>query len=201
MIAASAWLATRLPQVEFDIDDDGYVTSENPILPPVGEIIFGVIASGIVFIILVKFGGPAIKKFYAERTARIQSEMDTASAARAAAAEEAETIRANLGDIDAERQRLEADAVEQAERLLREGRAHIEEEIAELEARAEAEIASIAGRSGDELRGEITRFAASAVEAVVAESIDDDAHQRLIEDFISNVGSSGAGAAAARNGA
>lgn len=209
MIAAASTLATSAvvtvgrglaPGVEFDVDDQG-VTTKNPILPPIGEIILQTIAFAVIAALLWKFAGPAIKKYYASRTERIQREMDEAAAAKTEAEAEAARIRTSLGDIETEREQIRAEARAQAEVLITDGRARLDEEVAELEARAEAELASIAGRSGDELRGEITRHAARAVDVVVADSIDDDVHQRLIEDFISQVGSSGAGAAASRNGA
>lgn len=195
MIAnATAWAVTRglFPEVDFEIDDDGYVTSADPILPPLGEIILGFIASGLVFFALFKFAGPPIKKFYADRTARIQRELDEAAAARAAAEVEATQIRASLGDIEAERERLFADAATQAEALLRDGRARLDVEIAELEARAESELSTVASRSGDELRSEISRYAADAIDRIVIETLDDATQQQLIEDYISKVGASGA---------
>jgi F-type H+-transporting ATPase subunit b len=186
--AAARLTTSGFVQVEFDIDDDGYVTSYNPIMPPIGEVILQIIATGIIFFLLYKFGAPAIKKYYAERTARIQAELDGAAAARSSAEVEATEIRAALGDLGAEQARIEADASAQAEALLADGRARIDAEIAELEARAEAEIASIASRSGDELRGEIARQSARAVDRLVAESLDEGTQQALIEDFITRVG-------------
>lgn len=200
MIAAlTALVIGPLPQVDFDIDDDGYVTSANPIFPPLGEIILGFIATGLVTALLVKFAGPAIKRYYAGRTERIQRELDQAAEARAAAEVEAAEIRTSLGDIEAERARLVAEAAAQAEALLTDGRSQLQVEIADLEARADAEIATIASRSGDELRGEIMRHASRAIDRVVAESLDGALQQQLVEDFISRVG---AGAApATTNGA
>lgn len=179
-----------LPQVAWDVDDKG-VTSDGAILPPIGEIILQTIASVIIFGLLFKFAGPAIKKYYADRTARIQRELDEAAAAKDAAVGEAAQIRASLGDIASEKARLQSEAQEAANALLAEGRSRLLEEVAELEARAAAEIAGLASRSGDELRGEIARHASRAIDLVVAESITDSTHQQLIEDFIAKVGASG----------
>jgi F0F1-type ATP synthase membrane subunit b/b' len=62
--------------------------------------------------------------------------------------------------------------------------------MADIEAKANADIASASSRVNDELRAEITRLSAIAVERVVTQSLDDKARQNLIESFISNVGSS-----------
>ncbi|QRN79076.1 MAG: hypothetical protein JK586_11960, partial [Nocardiopsis sp. BM-2018] len=152
----------------------------------------------VIVFVIVKFGGPSIKKYYAGRTERIQREMDEGAAAKASAATEAERIRTSLGDIESERQQILTEARAQAEAVIIDGRSRLDDEIAELEARAAAEIASIADRSGDELRAQITRHANDSIDEVVARSLDDSLHQELIEDVIARVG---AAAPAAGNGA
>ncbi len=185
-----ALLAAKLPTAEFDIDDDGYVVSKHWLLPERAEIIWGGLASIIIFALLVKFAGPAISKGLAARSARIAKEIDEASAERSAAASEAERIRQALGDIESERARLLAEADAQAEALLTDGRARLAQEVMDAEARAEADIAMAASRAGDELRGEISRLAAAATERVVAETLDAGVQQDLIEAFIAKVGAS-----------
>lgn len=172
------------------IDSNGQITTENAWIPPIKELVIGSLASLIVFGLLFKLAGPAIKKSFADRTARIQTELDESAAAAAEAEAEAESIRAAKGDIDAERSRLYAEADTQAEALLTDGRARIDAEMVDLEASADAEIASAAGRSGDELRAEIARHSSNAIDRVVNGTLDDSAQQDLIESFISRVGAS-----------
>ncbi len=45
-------------------------------------------------------------------------------------------------------------------------------------------------RVNDELRAEIVRLSAAAVDYVVSGSLDDSVQQNLIEDFIARVGAS-----------
>lgn len=170
------------------------VASEDPtqthhwLLPETAEIIYGGIASVIVFSLLIKFAGPALKKGLAARTERIQKDLDAAAAAKSTAEADAARIRTALGDINSERSRLLAEADQQAAALLAEGRARISAEVADLEAKAEADIAASAARSGDELRAEISRLSSVAAERAVVATLDDKAKQDLIETFISNVG-------------
>ena len=63
-------------------------------------------------------------------------------------------------------------------------------EMVEVEAKAMADIANAAGRVGDELRAEISRLSAVAIESVVANTVTDSVRQDLIEGFISKVGAS-----------
>lgn len=158
--------------------------------PADAELIYGSIASILIFGALFKFAGPAIKKAMADRTARIQTELDESAAAKAEAEAEAAQIRQAAGDIDAERQRRFAEADAEAEQLLADGRARLEAEVAEIEARGEADIVTAAGRVGDELRAEISRLASAATDRMMADGLDDATQQELIEGFISKVGAS-----------
>ena len=160
------------------------------LFPADAELIYGTISSLLIFGVLWKFAGPPIRKAMADRTERIQNELDESATAKAEAEAEAAQIRQAAGDIDAERQRLFADADAQAEQLLADGRARLETEVAELEARADADIASAAGRAGDELRAEISRLASVATDQVMAGGLDANAQQQLIESFIQKVGAS-----------
>jgi len=81
-----------------------------------------------------------------------------------------------------------ADADTQAAALLEDGRARLTSEISELESRAEADLVAAESRSGDELRAEIARLSAAAVDHVVTGSLDAATQQQLIEDFIAGVG-------------
>lgn len=171
----------------YHYDDKGY-TSHHWLLPERGEIIYAGLASVIVIGLLVWKAGPMAKKGMAARTAKVQADLDASAAARTTAETEAAQIRQSLGNIEAERQRLLAEADTQAEALLADGRQRLDAEAADLEAKADAEISAAGSRSGDELRGEIARHAAAAAERVVAGSLDDETQQRMIEDFIAKVG-------------
>ena len=181
--------AARIAEESLHFDSKGPVT-HNWILPETAEIIFGGIASLIIFALLAKFAGPQIKKGLAARTARIQKELDSAATDKASAAQEAAAIRQAKGDIAAERSRILADAESQAASVLAEGRARLATELAELETKAQGEIAASANRVGDELRAEVARLSIAAVDHVVTGSLDTATQQELIENFIARVGAS-----------
>ena len=175
-------------EAHFDIDDDGYVTSSHWLWPEQAEIIYGGLASLIVIGLLVWKAGPLIKKALADRTARIQAELDASAKDRADAEAEAAHIRQALGDIDAERQRLLAEADAQAEALLTDGHGRLDAELAELEAKAEADIAAAATRSSDELRAEIARPRHGGRRSGRQPLARRRHAAALIEDFIQKVG-------------
>lgn len=192
MIAAQfGSIAAALLEVESVPNDGLGSTSLSPYFAPLKEVVIGGLATLIVFAMLWKFAWPAISKGMQARTARIQGELDSSAAARTQAESDAAEIRTSLGDVDGERGRLFVEAEAQAEALLHDGRARLEEEVAEMESKAESDLAAAAGRGADDLRAEIARYASQAIESSVTMSLDDPTQQELIEGFIARVGASG----------
>ena len=173
---------------ELHFDENGDVVTHHWLLPETAEIIWGGIASLLIFAALIKFAGPQIKKALAARTERIQKELDAAAADQRSASAEAAQIRQAKGDIAAERARILADADAQAAAVIEDGRSRLQQELAEIEAKTLADIAAAQSRTGDELRAEIARLSIAAVDHVVSGSLDDVTQQQLIENFIARVG-------------
>ena len=167
--------------------EDPTVT-HNWLLPETAEIIYGGLSSIIVFGLLYKFAGPVAKKALAARTERIQKELDGAAQARSKSESDASDIRMALGDVDAERSRLLAEADIQAAALIVDGRIRIASEVATLEAKAAADLVAARGRGTEELRAEIALLASLAVPTVVQATLTEQTKQELIEAFISSVG-------------
>jgi F-type H+-transporting ATPase subunit b len=160
------------------------------LLPKIGELIYGGLASLIIFAVLFKFGWPAAKKALEARTEKIQKELDDSASAQRGAETEAEGVRRALSDVASERAKLLAEADAQAAALIAEGRARIAADVADMESRAVAEIEASRARVGDELRAEITRYAAMATQDAVRASLDDRTQQDLVDGFIAKVGAS-----------
>ena len=164
--------------------------AESPhwLFPEPAEIIYGGIASLIIFAALYKFALPQFKKALVARTERIQKELDASANDLAQAQSDASKIRTARGDIASEKARLMADAKAQADALLADGRARLSAEVADMEAKADADIAAAAARGSDELRTEIGRIASVATDRAVASVLDDATQQSLVENFIAKVG-------------
>ena len=157
--------------------------------PETLEIIWGGTAFLVVAFMLWKYAVPAMKKGMQARSDRIQRELDNAAKAKADADAQAADIRARLGDIDAERARMLADADQTATRVLSEGRSRLEAEVVDLQAKTDADLAMAGSRFAGEVQGQVGQLAAGAAEKLVAEQLDDATVQRLIEEFIANIGS------------
>jgi F-type H+-transporting ATPase subunit b len=165
----------------------------NPLIPETVELVVGALAFIIVFALLAKFAFPAMNKMLAERTAKIQGNLEHAEEARRAAEEELARYREQL-----------ANAREESNRIIEEGRRTAEQLRRDIQARAEAEAEGTVTRAQDEIRLERDRVfqelrqqvASIAVELagrVVKQSLDQQAHQRLIDEYIDEVATSGNG--------
>jgi F-type H+-transporting ATPase subunit b len=168
----------------------GGITTPYKWWPEPYEIIWGGIASLLVFGALFKFAGPQFKKALAARREGIATDLMKAHNNKVSAEHTAANIRSDKGDIQGERTRLFAEADETAARVLSEGRARIEVEVREAESKGLADIEASKGRVGAEIQGQVATLAAAATEQVVRGSIDAVTQQRLIEDFIAKVGGS-----------
>jgi F-type H+-transporting ATPase subunit b len=169
------------------------VEEKNPILPDVAELIYGTLAFLIVFGLLAKFAFPALNTMLAERTAKIQGEMEKAEATRAEADGLLAEYRQNLAGARDESNRIIEESRKTAEQLRRDMQAKAEEESQATVARAQEEIRAERDRVFAELRGQVGDIAVELAGRVVGESLDKSAHERLIDEYIDQVASGGNG--------
>jgi F-type H+-transporting ATPase subunit b len=166
---------------------------KNPILPDIAELIYGTLAFLIVFGLLAKFAFPALNKMLAERTAKIQGEMEKAEATRSEADALLAEYRQNLAGARDESNRIIEESRKTADQLRRDIQAKAEEEAQATVARAQEEIRAERDRVFAELRGQVGDIAVELAGRVVGESLDKSAHERLIDEYIDQVASGGNG--------
>lgn len=164
--------------------------AHNPILPEINEVIWGAISFTVLFYLLAKFGFPAVKKGMDARADRIRDNLADAERAR-------EEAQAALADY---KRRL-AEANDEAGRIIDEARKTAETVRADLRARAEAEAAEIRQRASDDIAAQVVRAQADLrarvalmsielAEKVVEHNLDRDTNQALVEQYITQLGSS-----------
>ena len=169
-------------------EESGKTETPHSWLPENYEIIWGTLATLVIFAALWKFAIPQLKASMVARTERIQRDLDNSAKALADAEASAAQIRASKGDLAAERTRILADADRTVERVLADGRQRITNEVTEAHAKAAADIALARTRVSAELQADVSQIASAATEHVVNGSLDAGNQQRLIEDFIAKVG-------------
>ena len=155
----------------------------------INEVIWGTLAFLIIAFALVKFGGPFVKNGLKSRTEKVADRLGEASSAREAAEAERDRIKAALADSDSEAARIVEEARRAADQLGTDTAARTDQEIVALRERATTDLAATRMQATADLSGELSRLALGAAEEVVAGSLDDAAQQRLIDEYISQVGS------------
>lgn len=152
------------------------------------EIYWGTIAFIIMAFILVKFGKKPVTEAFHRRTQNVADELAEAESTRVAAEAERDRIKTALADADAEKARIIEDARRTADALTADIAARADADVATLRERAAIDLAATRAQAQADLSGELSRLALGAAEEVVTSSLDADAQQRLIDDYIRQVG-------------
>ncbi len=155
----------------------------------INEVIWGSISFLIVAFLLWKFGRKPVAQMLSGRIENIENELDTAAKSREAAEAERDRIKAALADSDSEAARIIAEARTSADQLSTDIEARTGTDIAAVRERAAADLVSARSQAESDLSGELSRLSLGAAERVVENSLDPAAQQRLIDSYISQVGS------------
>ncbi len=159
----------------------------SPILPATDELVWGTISFVLLFLLVAKFGFPAIKKGMEGRTERIRGDLAAAEDAKTEAVGVLDKYRADLADAKAEAGRIIEGARQAADALKRDQETRLQAELAELRSKAAADVEAAKVQAIADLRGEVAQLAIGAAEVVVGHSLDQATQVQLIEDYINQV--------------
>ena len=163
------------------------VSEAKDLYPAVGELIIGLAAFAVLFFFTWKWVLPRARQVLDDRRAAIQGEMEKAEAERGEASKLQEEYRQQLAGAREEANRIIEEARATAEQLRRDIQAKAEEESQATVARAQDEIRAERERAFQELRAQVGSISVELAARIVEESIDERAHQRLIDEFIDQV--------------
>jgi F-type H+-transporting ATPase subunit b len=160
----------------------------NPLLPPLGEIIIGLIAFAVVFFVVVKFVVPQFEKAFVARRDAIEGGIERAEAMQAEAKAALEQYRAQLAESRTEAAQIRDAARAEGQQIIEELRAQAQEESARILARGEEQLASSRQQVVTELRGQIGTLAVDLAGRVVGESLADDARRSgTVDSFLAEL--------------
>lgn len=170
---------------------------ENVLIPPLGELIIGTLAFGLLVAFFFWKIRPQVNKVYAERTDRIAGGIERAEAAQREAQALLEQYRAQLAEARAEASRIREDAHSEGRQIVEELRATAQREIAELKERADSQLAADRAQIVAQVRREVGELAVDLSSKIVGYQVQSSATQtQLIDDFIAALDNSAEGAAA-----
>jgi len=164
----------------------------SPIIPETSELVWGLISFAVLAFAMMKFAYPALKKSMDARANKIRENLDDADRVKTEAESVLEDYRRQLADARNESNRIIEEARQTADQLRRDLMQRAEAEVAELRQRARDDIAAAQERATADLRTNVGALAIELAEKVVEANLDRDANMRLIERYISSVGSGSA---------
>src|SRR3954451_1705642 len=162
--------------------------THNPLIPPLGEIIVGLIAFAIVLIVFAKYVVPRFEQVFQARREAIEGGIERAEAMQAEATAALEQYRAQLAEARSEAAQIRDQARAEGQQILEELRAQAQEESARILARGEEQLAGQRQQVVNELRGQIGALAVDLAGQVVGESLAEDARRRgTVDRFLAEL--------------
>jgi F-type H+-transporting ATPase subunit b len=158
--------------------------STNPILPKTNELIIGIIAFVVLFVVLRRFAFPRADQVLKERTENIEGKLQQAERERQQAEELLRQYRERLASAEQEAQRIIDEARANAERLRAELMAKAEQEADRVINQGREAIRAERDRAVRELRTEVGSLAVELATRVIGDSLDRDRQLRLIDQYI-----------------
>ena len=126
-----------------------------------------------------------------ERSRRIEESLAAADRARAEVAQADREREELLVNTRREIQEMLTQSQQIADRIQSEARANAQQEAQRIVERARQEASAEREQAMIELRREVASLAVQAAERVIHQSLDDQGHRRLVEEFLSEQASPG----------
>jgi F-type H+-transporting ATPase subunit b len=161
------------------------------LLPEPDEFLYGSLMFLVLFLLLTFFVFPKVRKGMAERSAKIQGQIEEAERTRREADETLEQYRRQVTDARGEGSKI----IEEARRSAEAQRAEIlqkaEAEAAQILERARAEVAGERERAVAELRQSVGTISLDIASKVIGQQLQSgDAHKQLVDQAIAQLGAS-----------
>jgi F-type H+-transporting ATPase subunit b len=159
-----------------------------PVLPHMGELIFGLIAIAILYVIVKKKVVPNLEKAYADRTAAIEGGMHKAEEAQQQAQAALEQYKTQLAEARVEASGIRQEAQERGAAIIAELRAQAQVEANRMTEAAHKQIEAERQQAVVSLRSEVGRLSTELASRIVGESLHDETRQSgIVERFIAEL--------------
>ncbi len=152
-----------------------------------GALLVNIVGFILLFLLLRKFAFGPISNLLSARAQKVAEDVQQAADARQEADAHLASIQERreelLAEVDTEADQARKRAQHEVQRLLEEARARARER----ELHAEKNIAAQTERAIQELRADVTGLAVGFSERLLAQSLDTERHQALVDKFIEDV--------------
>jgi len=162
--------------------------STNPLLPKTNELIVGIVAFAVLFVILWRTALPRASQTLEERTRGIEGKLEEAERERQEAERLLRQYQERLSRAEEEGQRIIEEARSNAERLRADLMRKAEQEADRVINQGREAIRAERDRAVRQLRTEVGSLAIELATRVIGDSLDRDRQLRLIDQYIDQLG-------------
>ncbi len=160
----------------------------NPLVPHTAELIAGLVAFTLLYLVLRSKVVPKVEKAFAERTDAIAGGIERAEKAQQEAEIALQKYTSQLSEAQGEAQKIREDARAQGAAIIEDLRAKAQEEAARITATAHASIEAERQQAVTSLRNEVGALAVELASKIVGEALDDQARQsRIVDRFLEDL--------------
>ena len=160
----------------------------NPLVPHTAELIAGLVAFTLLYLVLRAKVVPKFEKAFAERTDAIAGGIERAEKAQQDAEIALQKYTSQLSEAQGEAQKIREDARVQGAAIIEDLRAKAAAEAARITAAATASIEAERQQAITSLRKEVGALATELAGRIVGEALDDQVRQsRIVDRFIADL--------------
>src|SRR3954449_6341529 len=162
--------------------------AHNPLIPPLGEIIVGLIAFAVVYFVFARFVAPRFEQVFRARREAIEGGIERAEAMQAEAKAALEEYRGQLAQARTEAAQIRDAGRAEGQEIIDELRAQAQEESARIVARGEEQLASSRQQVVNELRVQVGALAVDLAGRLIGESLaDEDRRSGTVDLFLDDL--------------
>lgn len=143
---------------------------------------------GIIFVLLIVYGGKVVGNILSERRAKIEAEIKSADARAKESKDALAVAQKNLQQAQDNAVTIRSEAQANAEKAKEAVLAKGQKEVERLKASADADLNSDRERAIAQLRSRAVEMALERVESRMGEVLNDDKQRQLIDRSIANIG-------------
>ena len=143
---------------------------------------------GIIFVLLIVYGGKVVGNILSERRAKIEAEIKSAEARAKESKDALAVAQKNLKQAQDNAVKIRSDAEANAEKAREAVLAKGQKEVERLQATAAADLNSEQERAINQLRARVVEMALERVESRMGEVLNDDKQRQLIDRSIAKLG-------------
>lgn len=143
---------------------------------------------GIIFVLLIVYGGKVVGNILSERRAKIETEIKSAEGRAQESKDALALAQKNLKEAQENAVKIRSEAEANAEKAKEAAIAKGQKEVERLKSTAAADLNSEQERAISQLRAKVVEMALERVESRMGEVLNDDKQRQLIDSSIAKLG-------------